>query len=414
MCRTARSRAVPFLLKDLGALDAGVPHTGGSRLYADTIAPIDNTLTRRYRAAGLVILGRTNTPEMGLNITTEPVLHGPTRNPYDLSRTAGGSSGGSAAAVAARMVPAAHGNDGGGSIRIPASHCGLFGLKPSRARTPKGPLLGEAWSGLGIDHVLSRSVRDSAALLDATHGPEPGDPYAAPPPARPFAEELAIDPGHLRIGFTTASWRETAVDPACSAAVAATAETCRELGHQLEEAGPELDYGAILRAVHTIVACSLRAALDVAATERGRPVREDEVERITWLFAREGDGYAGADYAAAVDVLHATGRRLAAFFERYDLFLGPTLAAPPWPLGRLDMMGEDLDAFIAELLAYCPFTQIFNVAGCPAASLPRAWTDDGLPVGVQLGARLGDEATILRLAAQLERVDRGWTHRPPL
>ncbi|HLB80264.1 MAG TPA: amidase [Dongiaceae bacterium] len=403
---------VPYMLKDLYLLYRGAPVSNGSRLFDGFVADHDSTLTERLRAAGLVVMGKTNTPEFGLSATTEPAALGPARNPWDPTRSAGGSSGGAAAAVAAGMIPAAHATDGGGSIRIPAAHCGLFGLKPTRARNPAGPDVGEGWSGLGCGHALTRSVRDSAALLDATHGPAPGDPYWAPPPARPYREEAATEPGRLRIALTTAAPTGVPVHPECVAAAEAAARLCADLGHVVEEAAPSFDAAAMSWAMRVIIASSLRSAIDLRCRALGRELDDGDVERITALWAEEGARYTGADYVRALVVIHGIGRRFGAFFETYDLLLSPTVAQPPPPLGVLDMMSGDLEDYYAKLSALVPFTAQFNVTGCPAASLPLHWSADGLPIGVQFGARFGDEATLFRLAAQIERA-RPWDRRRP-
>ncbi|MCH8154692.1 MAG: amidase [Proteobacteria bacterium] len=405
---------VPFLLKDLGALTSGTPTTNGSRLFADYVADHDTTLTERVRAAGLVIMGKTNTPEMGVSAACEPVLHGAARNPWNPERSPGGSSGGAAAAVAARLVPMAHGSDGGGSIRIPAANCGLFGLKPTRARNPAGPDVGEGWSGLATIHAVTRSVRDSAALLDATSGPAPGDPYWAPPPARPFLDEIGADPGRLHIAFTTTAPTGVPVHPECVKAAAEAARLCAGLGHGVTEAAPELDMELAIRTMRTIWAANLWAAVETRYQALGREADGDGLETITWLLAQEGRTQSAADYARALPVIHGIGRGFARFFEDYDLLLTPTLAQPPWPLGTIDMMGRDLEAYFDTLYAHMPFTAQFNASGQPAVSVPLHWTGDGLPVGVQFVARFGDEATLLRLSAQLEAAQPWADRRPPL
>jgi Asp-tRNA(Asn)/Glu-tRNA(Gln) amidotransferase A subunit family amidase len=403
---------VPYLLKDLGVLYAGRPTTYGSRFFATAVADHDSTLVERLRAAGLVIIGKTNTPEFGLNATTEPVLFGPSRNPYDDSRSTGGSSGGAAAAVAARMVPAAHATDGGGSIRIPAANCGLFGLKPTRARNPIGPDVGEGWSGLGVGHAVSRTVRDSAALLDATHGPAPGDPYWAPPFTERYADHVGRDPGRLKVAVTTRSAADTPVDPECVRAVEETAKLLEELGHTVEEAAPDYSVEAMAFAMKTIIASNMHTLLALRGGVLGRNATLDDVEPISWHFAKRGAACTGADYARAIIVIHGIGRRLAGFFQDYDLALSPTLADPPLPLGRTSMAGDDMDAYFEALTARIPFTPLYNVSGHPAASLPLHWTEAGLPVGVQLGAAFGAEDLLFRISAQLEEA-RPWHDRRP-
>jgi amidase/6-aminohexanoate-cyclic-dimer hydrolase len=403
---------VPYLMKDLYAWQKGARIGNGSRLYDGFVADHDFTLVERYKAAGLVTFGRTNTPEFGLNAATEPVVNGPTRNPWNLERSAGGSSGGAAAAVAAGMVPAAHGTDGGGSIRIPAANCGLFGLKPNRARNPAGPDVGEGWSGLACGHALTRTVRDSAALLDATSGPAPGDPYWAPPPARPFLQEVGADPGRLRIALMTKSHAGTPVHPECVKGTESVATLCEELGHHVEEAAPAYDVETFRFAWRTIVAGNLRSGLDARLEVLKREQRPDDVERITALLAEQGRRHTARDYARALVIIHGVGRRFGAFFQKYDLLLSPVLAEPPLPLGATDMMGDDLEAYNERLFRLIPFTPQFNVSGGPAASLPLHWTADGLPVGIQFGADFGNEAVLFRIASQLEQA-RPWKDKRP-
>ena len=393
---------VPFMLKDLGATQEGVPTTLGSRFFDGFVAPVDATITERYRAAGLVVLARTTTPEFGLNASTEPALHGPTRNPWDVTRSAGGSSGGSAAAVAARMLPAAHATDGGGSIRIPASCCGLFGLKPTRARNPSGPLVGEGWAGMSVGHAVTISVRDSAALLDATHGAAPGDPYPAPPVMRPFLGEIGADPGRLRIALMTTMLDGPSVHADCVAAAERAARLCESLGHDVEPASLPVTPAIFRGATGVIICANLRNTLEQRGRALGREPRPEDVERITWTMAEKGRHHSASDYAAAVQTLHGIGRQLAPFFARYDVLITPTLAQPPVKLGHLDMMLDDLEIYTDRLHAFMPFTPIFNVTGQPAASLPLHWNDEELPIGVQFAARYGDEATLFRLSAQLE------------
>nr|VFK80175.1 MAG: amidase [Candidatus Kentron sp. SD] len=404
-------RGVPFLLKDLYTFCAGVPLTSGSRLFAGFVPDHDSTLVERYRAAGLVIAGKTNTPEFGIAATTEPALHGPTRNPWNVGHSPGGSSGGAAAAVAARMVPMAHATDGGGSIRIPAANCGLFGLKPTRARTPAGPDLGEYLEGLSIGHCVSRTVRDSAALLDATCGPASGDPYWAPPVARPFLEEVGADPGRLRIAFTTKTFDGAPLHPECARAIESTAELCADLGHEVEEAAPAIDNRMVWGAWRVLGGVALWNTISRGARALGREPRPEDVEAVTWAWAREGRKCSGAEFLRATQTMHGMGRTLAGFFEGYDLLLSTALADPPPPLGVIDMGNPDLDDYCERhLVAAAPFTPIFNASGNPAMSVPLHWTEDGLPVGAHFGARFGDEATLFRIAAQLEGA-RPWKNR---
>jgi amidase len=403
----------PYLLKDLYQPYAGVPVSNGSRLFDGFVADHHGTLTERLLAAGVVIAGRSNTPEFGLNCGTEPVRFGPTRNPWNLGHSAGGSSGGAAAAVAAGMVPGAHATDGGGSIRIPAAHCGLFGLKATRGRNPAGPDVGEGWSGLAVGHAVTRSVRDAAALLDATSGPAVGDPYWAPPPDRPFLQEVGANPGHLRVALTTRHPAGHPVAPECRAAAEGAAKLIADLGHHVEDAAPAIDTDAALNALRVIIGANLAAGIGYRLKALGRKdLRQGDVENITALWAAEGRRYSAADYAAAILSVHRLGRQYGEFFRRYDILLSPVTASPPPPLGTIDMMGNSLDAYFSKLFDYVCFTPQFNMSGGPAASLPLHWTADGLPVGVQIGADFGNEAVLFRLASQIEAA-KPWIGRRP-
>ncbi len=404
----------PFLLKDLGASYAGAPMTSGSGYMRDFVPDHDSELTARYKRAGLVIFGKTNTPEFGIQPTTEPRLFGPCRNPWDTDRSTGGSSGGSAAAVAAGIVPMAHANDGGGSIRIPASCCGLFGLKPTRARTTLGPDVGDTMGGLVAEHAVTRSVRDSAALLDAVCGPMPGDPYVAPTPERPFAEEVGADPGVLRIAFTTEAPTGVPLHEDCVATVRDVAELCAELGHEVEEASPVLNGEVIERAFSVLWSAGVASGIDGMSRLMGREPSPEQFEPLTWALYEMGRGFSASDYLLAVSVLQRFTRLVAEFFGRYDVWLTPTLAEPPPPLGTFDSPPEDPLRGYFRAASYVPFTPIFNVTGQPAMSVPLYWTDAGLPVGAHFAGRFGDEATLFRLAAQLEEA-RSWaTRRPPV
>jgi amidase len=406
-------KGVPFLLKDLGVYYKGIPTSHGSRLFAGFVPDHDSTLVERYRRAGLVLFGKTNTPEFGLTVTTESRLFGPCRNPWDLERTSGGSSGGAAAAVAAGMVPAAHGSDGGGSIRIPASCCGLFGLKPTRGRVPMGPDVGEGWNGMSVNHAITRSVRDSAALLDVVAGPASGDPYWAPPATRPFLEEVGKDPGLLRIALTTTPPSGAAVDPVCITATRAVGTWCEALGHKVEEASPPVDYDEFKPAVIAIINANVRAMLEIRAKQTGREARPGDVERISWLAAEDGKNATAASYVQAVRTIHRAGRRVVPFFDKYDMLLSPVLLKPPVLLGFLDMMAEDHRHYMKNLYSFFGFTNLFNATGQPSMSVPLYWTEDDLPIGLQFSARFGDEALLLRLAAQLEEAH-PWKNRGPV
>ena len=407
-------KGVPFLLKDLHAQLAGTVTSNGCRFYADNLADHDTELVARYKRGGMVIFGKTNTPEFGLTITTEPMLFGPTRNPWNLDYMAGGSSGGAAAAVAAGIVPAAHASDGGGSIRIPASCCGLVGLKPTRGRNPHGPDRGEGWGGMSTEHVVSRSVRDSAALLDLTHGPDIGAPYFAAPPERAFRDALNAERTPLRVGLVTRTPAGEAVDPECERAVREAAALLDQLGCQVEDSSLssiEAGFGAAFR---TIIAGHIRAGIEMQAAKVGRQPASGDLERITWLFFDAGAKASAADYARAVIAVHRTGRQLGRLFEHYDLLLTPTLPKPPQKLGVYSMMTEDPDAYGRDVAYFTAFTAIVNIAGNPAISLPLHWTPGGLPVGVQLIGRYGEEGTLLRVAAQLELARPWFARRPAL
>jgi amidase len=426
-------QGVPFLLKDLSMAYAGVPLRNGSRFHADYVPDYDCELVSRFKRAGVLVLGKTNTPEYGLVPVTEPELFGPSNNPWDLARTTGGSSGGSACAVAARLVPLAHGSDGGGSIRIPASCCGVFGLKPTRGRTPLGPAIGDAWHGLACEHVVSRSVRDSAAMLDATAGPDVGAPYYAAPPARPFLEEVGADPGRLRIAFTADPLLPGTVHPDCVAGLEATVALCEELGHELVEAKPQVDGPAFVKAFFTMLCGETRASIEEAAELLGRKATAADFEAETWAAGLIGTKVPAAEFARALRYLTLSARQVGQFFEEYDVLLTPTLARPPLVTGELKIKGalgsamQVLDRLnaagilrtVARITAmeqgifeFVPFTPLFNATGQPAMSVPLYWNAAGLPIGMQFAGRYGDEATLFRLAAQLEGA-RPWADKLP-
>ncbi|MEM7249972.1 MAG: amidase [Pseudomonadota bacterium] len=406
-------RGVPFSLKDLGLNYAGVPTTNGSRLFEAFTPQSDATLVARYRAAGLVILGKTNTPELGVAATTEPALHGPTRNPWSLSHSAGGSSGGAAAAVAAGYMPIAHATDGGGSIRIPAANCGLVGLKPTRGRNPVGPDIGEGMAGMSIGHCVSRTVRDAARLLDATAGAAPGDPYAAPPPARPFAEEVGATPGRLRIAFMTTDFEGGAVAAECVQAVEATVSLLESLGHHVEEARPNVSDLSLTAAWRVIAAANLAVTTGARCDALGRSLRDDDIEPITQAWLAETEKHTGADYLRTVMNMHRIGRRFGEFFETYDLICTPTMGTPPIGLGEMSMQSNDLDQYFDFLFGtVAPFTAVFNQSGGAAISLPLHWSVENLPIGVQLGGALGCEPILIRVASQLESA-RPWADKRP-
>ncbi len=413
-------RGVPFMLKDLGATLTGQPLHLGMQVLKDAgfRAPIDSFLAQRFRDAGLVTIAKTNTPELGILPTTEPAAYGATRNPWDTGRTTGGSSGGSAAAVASGMVAIAHANDGGGSIRIPAANCGLFGLKPTRQRISEGPLVGDVMSGLTAEFAVTRSVRDAARLLDAVAGPAPGDPYVAPPASRPYAAELERDPSPLRIGFV-----EHPPVPGlrshddCVAAVHATRELLVSLGHRVEDSSPvgpgEAEALELEDTFLTRWAAGQAASLDQLSSLLGRELGAADVEPLTWALAEVGRERSGGRYLRDVGVHQMVSRAIAAWFEGgFDLLLTPTLAEPPVALGTFDDSGDDPMRAFYRAIPSGAFTALFNATGQPAVSLPLHWSPEGLPIGVQLVAAFGREDLLIGLSAQLERA-RPWAARTP-
>jgi amidase len=369
-------------------------------------------LVARHKRAGLIVVGKTNTPEFGIMPTTEPALFGPSRNPWDITRATGGSSGGSAAAVAAGLVAFAHANDGGGSIRIPASCCGLFGLKPTRARNPLGPDFGDMFTGLVAEHAVTRTVRDSASLLDATAGPDLGDPYCAPTPARPFLDEVGADPGKLRIAFTTTAPSGVAIHPDCVQAVSDAVKLCTDLGHEVVEAAPPIDGDALTPMFMALWSAGCTWTIDGAALATKREPTPDQFEFGTWALYQMGRQQSGAAYLTALQWLQMTARDVARFMQSYDVWLTPTLGEPPVPLGSFDSTAESPMAGMARAAQFVPFTPICNVTGQPAMSVPLFWNEQGLPVGTHFVGRFGDEATLFRLAAQLEAA-RPWADRRP-
>jgi amidase len=409
-------RGVPYLLKDLGAyLDGDPMYSGmGALARADWRERGDSYFAAKLRAAGLVSLGHTASPELGILPTTEPAAFGPTRNPWKTTHSPGGSSGGSAAAVAAGVVAAAHASDGGGSIRIPASHCGLVGLKPTRGRCSFGPAIGERWGGCSVEGFVTRSVRDTAALLDVAAGSMPGDPYAAPAQQRPYAAEVGADPGRLRIGIMQRAPRDGELDPACRAAVDAAGRLLESLGHAVEVSHPAaLDDPEAVKGFLSVVSAGVAAALDATSAKLGRALAHDDVEPLTWAVAQAGRAIAAPAYVAAVAANHAHGRRLAEWWAGgFDLLLTPTCAQPPPPLGYFAAPPENPLQGYMRAGPYGAFTMQFNVSGQPAISLPLHWTDEGLPVGVQLVAAGGREDLLVRVAAQLEEA-RPWADRLP-
>lgn len=401
-------RGVPMLLKDMVCHSAGDPVYGAMRVLKDRnwVERQDSHLAARYRAAGFVFCGKTNLPELATSVTTEPLAHGPTRNPWDPSRSPGGSSGGSAAAVAAGMVPVAHGNDMAGSIRMPSSCCGLVGLKPTRARTTLGPGHGEYWGPTTHEHVLTRSVRDTAAILDVSRGMAPGDPYTAPPPARPYREEVGADPGALRIGFRTAVPCAAApVHDDCVEAVTGAARLLEPLGHHVEATeAAALDDPAMMAALPTMFAAVLAWEIDRWSELLGRRLEPAELEPMNGMLAEVGRSVTAAQWLSGVQAWQRWSRGVAEIWEHeVDVLVTPTLPRPPLPLGELAPTAKDPAELVAGVSEGIAFTLPFNVTGQPAISLPLHRNADGLPIGVQLVAAYGREDVLIRLAAQLEQ-----------
>ena len=407
-------QGVPMLLKDISGDCEGMPSTMGCRgLRNVPPADHDSVQVARFKAAGLIPIGKTNTPEWGLLPTTEPLSWGPTSNPWSLRHSPGGSSGGSAAAVAAGIVPIAHANDGGGSIRIPASACGLVGLKPTRGRVSMGPTVGEAIDGLTCEHVVTRTVRDCAAVLDATAGPSAGDPYWAEPPPRPFLSGLASPPPLLRIAFSTRTPQGGEAHPDCKAAVLKAARLCADLGHTVEEAAPDADCASLLESWKTTYFAVVPLYVDIApALLFGTSLGREDVEPLTWATAERARTLSAVDYQVAAFIRQQESRRIAAFHERWDVWLTPTLAQPPVATGTLSGMLDDASAAWDRLLAYFPFTPLQNATGQPSISLPLYWNDEGLPIGTMFTSAFGTESVLLRLAAQLEEAQ-PWRGRTP-
>jgi len=407
-------KGTPFLIKDLVIHEAGQKHEMGSRLAKGFVAPNDTELMVRYRGAGLVTLGRTTTPEFGYCATTESVLSGPTRNPWNINHSPGGSSGGSAAAVASRMVPIAHANDGGGSIRIPAACCGLVGMKPTRGRNSLGPDLGEAVSGFAVEHVVSRTVRDSAAALDATQGNGGGDPFVIEPPERPYLDEVSAPPGTLKVAFTTTPWSGDKIDPEITRAVNNVATLLEALGHRVEEAMPQYDYRPHIKAAGVIWSVGTAAWVDAVAKSTGQQPGPSNLESSIVATYEVGKRTNAVDYLAAVNHVHAINRQIAPFFDDYDILMTPTCAQPAWKLGEMDAnaTGLTLESWTDLVFGFCPFTQLFNATGQPAVSLPLAMANNGLPIGIQFVGQWGEEALLYRLAGQLEQAS-PWNDRKP-
>ncbi|MFK7977397.1 MAG: amidase [Halioglobus sp.] len=404
-------QGVPFLLKDLGIALKGTVTTEGSRFFSKQRLDYDSTLVERYRRAGLTIFGKTHSPEFGSAPSSESALFGKTHNPWNLAHSAGGSSGGSAAAVAAGIIPAAHASDGGGSIRIPASACGLLGLKPTRGRVPMGPANYETRDGLSAMHVVSRSVRDCAALLDISQGAAPGDAYAAPARHRPFLEAMSAKPGKLRIALMREPLLPLPVDSACRDAVDAAARLCESLGHRVSEDQPTLDAMELWQTLGQV--SNVLVAGKIAAREQqlGRSAGKNDIEPANLRSLADGRKIDAVSHSRARGILHKASRQLDAFMVNYDLILSPTLALVPPRLGVL-ALDQPAEAFMLEAGRASAFTSLYNMTGQPAISVPLHWSADELPVGVMFAGRFGDEALLLQLAAQLEEAQ-PWFHRVP-
>ena len=407
-------RGVPFLLKDLGCEAVDYPCDIGSRLFRGTTHAQNAAIFDRLVGTGLVPFARTTTPEMGIGTATEAAVYGgPTRNPWDTDRTPGGSSGGAAAAVAAGIVPAAHGSDGGGSVRVPASNCGLFGFKATRARLPDGPHAGEGWAGMAIEGFLTRSVRDTALLTDICAGPDLGAPYVAPPLTGSFMQAIDTPVRPLRIALCDTTLTGEGISAVCRDAVHDAARLLADMGHHVTPARPaQADTLGMMKAWTDIVACGTAESVQAKLRKLGRPLAEDDVEGVTRGAIAHAAGISGADYIACIDTIHLYGRQMAAFFADHDILLTPTLAEPPARIGRLDHDTTDYVGYrMDRVFPYSPFAAAFNASGQPAASVPLAWAG-GLPIGIHLAARFGADEMLMALCADLERA-RPWFHRRP-
>ncbi len=403
---------VPFLMKDFVAEVKDVPFSEGSAFLEGYIPAQDSEIVTHFERAGLLTIGKTNLPEFAIGTTTEPQRFGATHNPWDPARTPGGSSGGAAAAVAARVVPLAHANDVGGSIRIPASCCGLVGLKPSRGRTTLAPHYGDLFSGYFSEHAVTRSVRDCARLLDAIARPAPGEPYLAPPPSRPFAAELDAAPRRLRIAFSTDTPLGDPLDPSCRQALLESASLCASLGHDVVEAQPQFDAMAFWTQYTNVLAGGVAWALADWSRRLDRPLEADSFEPFVWAFAQRGRALNAADYLLAVQDVQRHVREISKFYLDHDVWLTSTLGQPPVPLGTLVYAGDPIE-LRRRTAQFSPYTYISNATGQPSISLPLYWSAEKLPIGSLFTTRMGEEATLLQLAAQLETA-RPWDQRKPL
>lgn len=407
-------RGVPMLTKDLGCLAEGEPSSAGLAPLRDFRWPVSSFLAQQFRAAGFISLGRTNVPELGTTVTTEPKSYRPARNPWNRAHSTGGSSGGSAAAVAAGMVAVAHGNDGGGSIRIPASECGLVGLKPTRARVSQGPLVSDGWAGSTIDGALARTVRDAAAVLDAISNEFPGEPYYAPPLPRPLRDEVGVDPGQLRIGFVDRPHADGYLDhEECRAAVRDATALLEALGHQVSEAFPaDLFDASLVDHFGKVIAADSEATFQAFEMLLGRAISDDEIEPRNAFYRSMGKSLTAADYLHSRVWISQWVRRVAQWWQSYDVLVTPTVGAPPPKLGWFTAEGPEAEG--ARIVSFIPYTAQFNITGQPAVSLPLHWTDDGLPVGVQFVAAFGREDLLVRLSSQLEAASPWAQRRPPI
>ncbi|MGR8918975.1 MAG: amidase [Gammaproteobacteria bacterium] len=406
-------RGVPFLMKDFAAEVAGVPFYEGSRFLDGYVPAVNSTIYDRFTAAGLVTIGKTNLPELAIGVTTEPLRFGPTHNPWDLERTPGGSSGGAGAAVAARVVAMAHGNDVGGSIRIPAAACGLVGLKPSRGRSTLAPHYGDILAGFFSELGLTRSVRDTATLLDVIAGPASGEPYLAPAPAGPYAAEVGRDPGRLRLGYSVTTPLGDPLDPECVAAIEQTARLCESLGHEVTAAAPRFDAMRLWSNYTTLLTALVAWAIADWSRRLDRAPEESLFEPFVWAFGERGRGVSAADYLLAMQDVQAEVRALSAFYDSHDVWLTTTLGQPAVPLGTLVYDGDPIE-LRRRMARFSPFTYLSNASGQPSISLPLAESAAGLPIGLHFTAAMGREDVLLRLAGQLEAAAPWAERRPPV
>ncbi len=396
---------VPYLLKDLGVYYAGFPTTNASRLFADVRSPVDSTLADRYVQAGLVIFGKTNLSEFGISATSESSMLGVCRNPWSLEHTTGGSSGGAVSAVAGGILPSAHAADGGGSIRIPAAHTALFGLKPTRARIPLGPHISESWAGMTIHHAVTRSVRDSAVLLDISQGGAAGDPYWAPPPSASYLDLVTREPGRLKVAVSLKSFEGVELDSEVREGVEQAARLCESLGHQVDWVDLDTVISAeeYIQCRSSIIHASMFTSLSRRKAQLGQAWGPADLQNVTWMFGEAGKSVTAQAYLSAIQTLQRVSRGVGEQFQQWDVLLTPVCATPPHRLGDVNMEATELEPYKATARKYTGYTSIQNVTGQPAMSVPLHWSKAGLPIGVQFTGRFGDEATLFQLAGQLER-----------